>query len=126
MPEFVICKSDDDIRAAENDYRAMEAELNRKITDLREQYPGYQNYGLNASQVGHDPYKLAALLTVLHEDYTEEDVQETLKQIFELQYNFSMHDEAGSVSTKAYSFRRESVPSGPFCPLRKTVPRTVP
>ena len=91
---------DDDIRAAENDYRAMEAELNRKITDLKEQYPGYQNYGLNAGQVGHDPYKLAALLTVLHEDYTEADVQETLKRIFELQYNFSMHDEAGSVSTK--------------------------
>ncbi|MBO5521300.1 MAG: hypothetical protein J5973_06475, partial [Eubacterium sp.] len=80
---------DDDIRAAENDYRAMEAELNRKITDLKDQYPGYQNYGLNAGQVGHDPYKLAALLTVLHEDYTEADVQETLKRIFELQYNFS-------------------------------------
>ena len=91
---------DEDIRAAEDDYRAMEADLNRRITDLRDQYPGYENYGLNAGQVGHNPFQLAALLTVLHENYTVEDVQESLQKIFELQYNFSMHDEAGAVSTK--------------------------
>ena len=91
---------DDDILGAENDYRAMEADLNRRITDLRDQYPGYENYGLNAGQVGHDPYQLAALLTVLHDDYTQEDVQDTLRKIFDLQYNFSMHDEAGSVSKR--------------------------
>ncbi len=91
---------DEDILAAEDDYRAMETDLNRRIMDLRNQYPGYENYGLNAGQVGHNPFQLAALLTVLHENYTEEDVQESLQKIFELQYNFSMHDEAGAVSTK--------------------------
>ena len=55
---------------------------------------------MNAGQIGHDPYKLAALLTVLHQDYKQEDMQEDLQRIFELQYNLSMHDEAGSVERK--------------------------
>ena len=91
---------DADIKGAENDYRALEADLSSKITDLESNYPGYSSYELNAGQIGHDPYKLAALLTVLHQDYKQEDVQEDLQRIFEMQYNLSMHDEAGSVERK--------------------------
>lgn len=91
---------DADIKGAENDYRALEAELSSKITDLESNYPGYSSYELNAGQIGHDPYKLAALLTVLHQDYKQEDVQEDLQRIFEMQYNLSMHDEAGSVERR--------------------------
>lgn len=91
---------DSDIKGAENDYRAMEADLNSKIDDIATNYPGYSSYELNAGQVGHDPYKLAALLTVLHEDYKREDVQDDLKRIFETQYNLSMSDEAGTVEKK--------------------------
>jgi len=91
---------DTDIKGAENDYRALEAELSSKVTDLETNYPGYASYELNAGQIGHDPYKLAALLTVLHQDYKREDVQEDLQKIFEMQYNLSMHDEAGSVERR--------------------------
>ena len=89
-----------DIKGAENDYRALEAELSTKVNDLESNYPGYSSYELNAGQIGHDPYKLAALLTVLHDDYKREDVQDDLKRIFETQYNLSMHDEAGSSRRK--------------------------
>ena len=92
---------DADIKGAESDYRAMEAALSSKITDLENNYPGYSTYGLSGGQVGHNPYQLAALLTVLHENYTQEDVQNTLQKIFDIQYNLSMHDEAGSVERKA-------------------------
>lgn len=91
---------DTDIKGAENDYRALEAELSSKVTDLETNYPGYTSYELNAGQIGHDPYKLAALLTVLHQDYKREDVQDDLQKIFEMQYNLSMHDEAGTVERK--------------------------
>ena len=91
---------DADIKGAESDYRVLEAELSNKVTDLESNYPGYSSYELNAGQIGHDPYKLAALLTVLHQDYTREDVQEDLQKIFEMQYNLSFRDEAGSVERK--------------------------
>ena len=91
---------DADIRGAENDYRALEAELSSKVTDLETNYPGYASYELNAGQIGHNPYELAALLTVLHQDYKREDVQEDLQKIFEMQYNLSMQDEAGSVERR--------------------------
>ena len=88
---------DEDIKGAENAYRAMEAELSARVVDLNSNYPGYTAYSLNAGQIGHNPYELAALLTVLHENYTQDDVQEDLKRIFELQYNLAMYDEAGPV-----------------------------
>ena len=86
---------DEDINGADADYRAMEAELAGKIGNLEAEYPGYASYELNAAEIGHDPYKLAAILTILHDNYKREDVQETLKEIFELQYNLSTRDEAG-------------------------------
>ena len=91
---------DADIRGAENDYRALEAELSSRVTDLETNYPGYASYELNAGQIGHNPYELAALLTVLHQDYKREDVQEDLQRIFEMQYNLSLQDEAGSVERR--------------------------
>ena len=91
---------DADIRGAENDYRALEAELSSRVTDLETNYPGYASYELNAGQIGHNPYELAALLTVLHQDYKREDVQEDLQRIYEMQYNLSLQDEAGSVERR--------------------------
>ena len=91
---------DVDIRGVENDYRALEAELSSRVTDLETNYPGYASYELNAGQIGHNPYELAALLTVLHQDYKREDVQEDLQRIFEMQYNLSLRDEAGSVERR--------------------------
>ena len=91
---------DDDIKGAEEDYRTLEAGLSSNIDNLQSKYPGYSSYELSAGQIGHDPYKLAALLTVLHEDYTRRGVQADLKKIFEMQYNLSMHDEAGNVEKK--------------------------
>ena len=83
---------DDDITGAEEDYRVLEAELSSKVGNLERYYPGYSLYQLSAAQIGHDPFKLAALLTVLHEDYRREDVQDDLQRIFEAQYNLSLQE----------------------------------
>ena len=46
-------------------------------------------------EIGHNPWQLAAILTVLYEDYTREEVQTILRQFFDAQYNLTT-----SVSTE--------------------------
>ncbi len=86
---------DEDILGAEQDYTAMENALRQKINNIETTHPGYDEYKYNLSEIGHNPYELAAVLTVLYEDYTREEVQTFLRQLFNAQYGFST-----STSTK--------------------------
>lgn len=79
---------DDDILGAEADYRAMEDELRRQIREMQED-DDYDGYELNVDEIGHNPWELASLLTVLYEDYTRSEVQRMLRQLFEAQYSLS-------------------------------------
>jgi len=81
--------TDEDIRGAEADYCAMEEELRERIRQIEEDNPDYDEYEINTAEINHNPYELAAFLTVLYEDYTREEVQRTLREIFEAQYEFS-------------------------------------
>lgn len=85
---------DEDIRGAENDYRAMEADLRNRIARLQDD-DSYDEIRLNVDEIGHNPWQLAAILTVLYEDYTREEVQTILRQFFDAQYNLTT-----SVSTE--------------------------
>ena len=42
------------------------------------------------SEISHNPYELAALLTVLYEDYTESEVQSMLQTIKDYQYTLTL------------------------------------
>lgn len=44
-------------------------------------------------EIGHNPYELASYLTVVFEDYTREEVQATLQQLFEQQYELILEEE---------------------------------
>ena len=79
---------DDDILGAEADYRAMEEELRRQIREMQED-DDYDSYELHVDEIGHNPWKLASLLTVLYEDYSRREVQRMLRQLFEAQYSLS-------------------------------------
>ncbi|MCR5738339.1 MAG: C40 family peptidase [Lachnospiraceae bacterium] len=81
---------DEEILAAEDDYIDLEAELRRKINSIETDYPGYDEYRYNLAEIGHNPYELAALLTVLYEDYTEAEVQAMLDTIFEKEYKLTI------------------------------------
>lgn len=50
--------------------------------NIESDYPGYDEYQYNLAEINHNPYELAALLTVLYEDYTEAEVQTKLNEIF--------------------------------------------
>lgn len=84
--------SDEDIIGANNDYKALEAALQRKIDNIESSYPGYDEYNYYLDEIGHDPYQLAAYLTVLFEDYTRSEVQATLHTLFELQYELKLEE----------------------------------
>ena len=79
---------DDDILGAEADYRAMEDELRRQIREMQED-DDYDSYELHVDEIGHNPWELASLLTVLYEDYSRREVQRMLRQLFEAQYSLS-------------------------------------
>lgn len=81
--------SDEDILGAEADYCAMEEELRERIRRTKEENPDYDEYEIDTSEIGHNPYELAAFLTILYEDYTREEVQGILREIFEAQYEYS-------------------------------------
>ena len=81
---------DADIVAVENDYKDMEAELQRKIDNIETDYPGYDEYNYSLSEISHNPFELAALLTVLYEDYTESEVQTMLQTIFDYEYTLNI------------------------------------
>ncbi len=81
----------EDIVAVEEDYQDLEDALRDQIDDIEDDYPGYDEYNYNLDSISHDPFQLAALLTVLYEDYTEEEVQDELKTILNGQYDLILN-----------------------------------
>ena len=80
---------DADIIAVENDYKALESALQTEISNIETANPGYDEYNYSLSEVSHNPFELAALLTVLYEDYTETEVQSMLQTIYANQYTLT-------------------------------------
>ena len=84
---------DEDILGADADYAAMEAALRRQLDSIESAYPGYDEYRYNLAEIGHNPYELAALLTVQFENYTRAQVQAELQRIFNAQYELTFNEE---------------------------------
>ena len=81
---------DDQILAVEADYVEKEENLQDRIDNIESDYPGYDEYNYSLAEISHNPYELAALLTVLYEDYTESEVQSMLQTIFDYQYTLDI------------------------------------
>ena len=77
---------DEDIIGADNDYKALEAALRSQINNIERTHSGYDEYRYELDEINHNPYELAAYLTVKFEDYTREEVQSTLRWLFDQQY----------------------------------------
>lgn len=80
---------DNQILAVDADYTELEEGIRTQIADIPTDYPGYDEYNYNLDEIGHNPYQLAAILTLLYEDYTEAEVQEKLEEIKNLQYELT-------------------------------------
>ena len=85
---------DADILGAEAAYSAMEAELQRKLDNIESEYPGYDEYRVEADEIEHDPYVLISILSAWHEGvFTLSEVQGTLEMLFEKQYILTVTEE---------------------------------
>ena len=81
---------DTDLTGTEQDYAALEQELQNKIDNIEQTRPGYDEYRYQLDKIMHDPHELAALLTALYPAYTRAEVQAELQRIFNLQYALTL------------------------------------
>ncbi len=80
---------DDDILAVEAAYSQLEAELQEQVNSIETVHPDYDEYRYNLAEINHNPYQLAAILTVLYEDYTLHEVEGFLQTLFTSQYELT-------------------------------------
>ena len=80
---------DRDIRGAEQDYKKLEKELDKKIKRTPTDHPGYNEYQYHLDAIEHDPWQLTSFLTTLYNDYTRSEVQGKLKETFKKQYKLT-------------------------------------
>ena len=55
---------DSDLVAVENNYAAMENELQSEIDNIERTHPGYDEYRYDLDTIGHNPHELA--LSLIH------------------------------------------------------------
>ena len=80
---------DRDIRGAEQDYKKLEKEMDKKIKRTPTDHPGYNEYQYHLDPIEHDPWQLTSFLTTLYDDYTRSEVQAKLQEIFKKQYKLT-------------------------------------
>ena len=80
---------DRDIRGAEQDYKKLEKELDKKIKRTPTDHPSYNEYQYHLDPIEHDPWQLTSYLTTLYDDYTRSEVQGKLKETFKKQYKLT-------------------------------------
>ena len=84
---------DSDLVAVENNYAAMENELQQRIDNIERDYPGYDEYRYDLDNIGHNPHALASYLTALLQSYTPHSAQDELERIFDMQYTLTLTEE---------------------------------
>ena len=84
---------DSDLIATENNYAAMENELQSRIDTIESEYPGYDEYRYDLDNIGHNPHELASYLTALLQSYTPQSAQAELDRIFNEQYTLTITEE---------------------------------
>ncbi len=84
---------DADLVAVENNYAALETELQREIDNIERDHPGYDEYRYDLDRIGHNPHELASYLTALLQTYTPATAQAEIQRIFSLQYTLTLTEE---------------------------------
>ena len=84
---------DADLVAVENNYAALETELQREIDNIERDHPGYDEYRYDLDSIGHNPHELASYLTALLQTYTPATAQAEIERIFSLQYTLTLTEE---------------------------------
>ena len=84
---------DADLVAVENNYTALETELQREIDNIERDNPGYDEYRYDLDSIGHNPHELASYLTALLQTYTPQSAQAEINRVFDMQYTLTLTEE---------------------------------
>ena len=84
---------DSDLVAVENNYVAMENELQAEIDNIESTHPGYDEYRYHLDAIEHNPHELASYLTALLQSYTPQSAQAEIQRIFDMQYTLTLTEE---------------------------------
>lgn len=76
----------EDMLAVEAEYCRMEKELEDKLSNYAETHPGFDEYRISGEVMGHDPYVLASALSAIYGEYSLDNVNSELYELFDLQY----------------------------------------
>ncbi|MDD3416939.1 MAG: NlpC/P60 family protein [Lachnospiraceae bacterium] len=117
---------DSDILAVDRDYTQFETDLHNTLDQVPQDHPGYDEYRYTLAEIGHNPFQLAAVLTVLYEDYTRAEVQAKIQSIYQSQYTLTfqtivevrtrtetrtghrtVHHTDGTTSSESYTYELE-------------------
>ncbi|MBQ2725552.1 MAG: peptidase M23 [Clostridia bacterium] len=79
----------EDMADVEAAYCDMETALQEKIDNYEYLCPGYDEYRVTGTVLGHDPYVLTSILSAVHGEYTLSDVRSDLESIFNMQYELT-------------------------------------
>lgn len=94
--------NDSAIANVESGYVSLESGLQSEIDNIESDYPDFDEYNYSLSEISHDPFELAAILTILYEDYTEAEANEMLQTIFDHQYTLTI-EEVVEIRTRTYT-----------------------
>ena len=84
---------DPDILQVEDDYIALEQQLERRMANIESEFPGYDEYQYDVDTIGHDPNELISYLTAKFNAFTPAQVQSELQALFDQQYTLTTREE---------------------------------
>lgn len=84
---------DQDINNAELIYTEWETDLQMEIDRVETDRPGYDEYRYNIGAIEHDPYILMGYLTSAYQNFTYEQIEGVLRQLFNEQYSLTFTEE---------------------------------
>ena len=80
--------TEEDVLAAENAYLEMERALKDELEHYDQYHPDYDEYNVEADEIWHDPYVLAAIISACFdgEEWDLESARPVIERYFHLQY----------------------------------------
>jgi len=82
----------EDIDNAENAYAGWEMDLREQIENVEQDRPGFDEYIYEIDEIGHDPFKLLAYLTVMYQNFPFDAIAGELRALFDEQYTLDFEE----------------------------------
>lgn len=90
--------TDVEIYEVEDAYTALEQALQRQINSIESRYSQYDEFRYQIDEISHNPYHLISYLTVKYGEFTYEQVEKELEEIFEEQYSLTLSGERATIT----------------------------